>query len=100
MLSWNVKCLVGILKVLLKEGDVLCFDDIVVKIKELPSSEGKIINKVISVCKLILVNPTTSASGERSFSTDRRLKTSFRSTMRQERFSNLTILNRYKEKPD
>ena len=32
MLSWNVKCPVGILKVLLKEGDVLCFDDIVVKI--------------------------------------------------------------------
>ena len=42
----------------------------------------------------------TSASGKRSFSTDRRLKTCFRSTMRQERFSNLTILNRYKEKPD
>ena len=62
----------------------LCFDDIVIKIKELPSSEGKIINKVISVCKLILVNPATSASGERSFSTDRRLKTCFRSTMRQE----------------
>ena len=60
------------------------FDDIVIKIKELPSSEGKIINKVISVCKLILVNPATSASGERSFSTDRRLKTCFRSTMRQE----------------
>ena len=34
MLSWNVKCPVGILKVLPKEGDVLCFDDIVVKINE------------------------------------------------------------------
>ena len=75
LLSWNVKCPVGILKVLLKEGDVLCFDDIVAKIKELPTLEGKIINKVISVCKLILVNPATSASGQRSFSTDRRLKT-------------------------
>ena len=52
-------------KLLLKEGDVLCFDDIVVKIKELPTSEGKITNKVISVCKLILVNPATSASDER-----------------------------------
>ena len=28
-----------ILKVLLKEGDFLCFDDIVVKIKELPQTE-------------------------------------------------------------
>ena len=53
---------------LLKEGDVLCFDEIVVKIKKLPTSERKIINKVISVCKLILVNPTTTASGDRSIS--------------------------------
>ena len=51
-------------KLLLKEGDVLCFYDIVVKIKELPTPEGKIINKVISVCRLILVNPATNASGE------------------------------------
>ena len=34
-----------------KEGDVLCFDDIVAKIKELPTLEEKIINKVISVCR-------------------------------------------------
>ena len=70
-----------ILKVLLKEGDFLCFDDIVVKIKQLPNPERKMINEVISVCKLLLVNPATSASGERSFSTARRLKTWLRSTM-------------------
>ena len=45
-----------------------------------------------------MINPATSASGERSFFTDRRLKTCFRSTMRQERFSNLTILNCHKER--
>ena len=73
-----------ILKVLLKEGDFLCFDDIVVKIKELPTPERKMMNEVISVCKLLLVNPATSASGERSFSTARRLKTWLRSTMTQE----------------
>ena len=55
----------------------------------------KIINKIISVSKLILVHLGTSAAGERSFSTDRRLKTCFRSTVRQERFSNLTILNNH-----
>ena len=71
------------------------FCDIVVKVKELPTSEGKIINKVISVCKLILVNPASSASGERSFSAKRRL-----TTMRQERFSNLTILNSHKERTE
>ena len=36
-----------VLKVLLKEGDFLCFDDIVVKIKELPIPERKMINEVI-----------------------------------------------------
>ena len=81
-----------ILKLLLKEGDFLCFDDIVVKIKELPTPERKMINEVISVCKLLLVNPATSASGERTFFTARRLKTWLCSTMTQERFSNLTIL--------
>ena len=58
------------------------------------------INEVISVCKLLLVNPATSASGERSFSTARRLKTWLRSTMTQERFSNLTILNSHKERTE
>ena len=42
------------------------------------------INEVIMVCKLILVDPATSATGERSFSTARRLKTWLRLTMTQE----------------
>ena len=81
-----------ILKVLLKDGDFLCLDDITVKIKELLTPERKMINEVITVCKLIPVNPATSAAGKRSFSTARRLKTRLRSTMTQERFSNLTVL--------
>ena len=73
-----------IFKVLLKDGDFLCLDDIIVKIKELLTPERKMINKVITVCKLILVDPATSAAGERSFSTARRLKTWLRLTMTQE----------------
>ena len=73
-----------ILKVLLKDGDFLCLDDIIVKIKELLTPEQKMINEVIMVCKLILVDPATSAAGERSFSTARRLKTWLRLTMTQE----------------
>ena len=56
-----------ILQVLLKDGDCFCFDDIIVKIKELPSPERKMIKEVITLCKLILVNPATSAAGERTF---------------------------------
>lgn len=58
------------------------------------------INEVIMICKLILVNSATTASGERSFSTARRLTTWLRSTMTQERFSNLTILNSHKERTE
>ena len=64
-----------ILQVLLKNGDYFCFDDIIVKIKELHNPEREMIKEVITLCKLILVNPATSAAGERSFSTARRLKT-------------------------
>ena len=76
-----------ILQVLLKDGDYFCFHDIIVKIKELPNPEREMIKEVITLCKLILVNPATSAADERSFSTARRLKTWLRSRMNQERFS-------------
>ena len=51
-----------ILQVLLKDGDYFCSDDIIVKIKELLNPEREMIKKVITLCKLILVNPATSAS--------------------------------------
>ena len=35
---------------------------------QLPTPERKLVSEVISVCKLILVNPATSESVERSFS--------------------------------
>ena len=73
-----------IFKVLPKDGDFLCLDDIIVKIKELLTPERKMIHEVITVCKLILVDPATSAAGERSFPTARRLKTWLRLTMTQE----------------
>ena len=54
-----------ILRVLLKDGDFFCLDDIMVKIKELPNPEREMIKEVITLCKLIFVNPATSAAGER-----------------------------------
>ena len=57
-------------------------------------------DEIITICNLLLVNPATSAAGERSFSSARRLKTWLRSTMTQTRFSNLTILNTHKQRTD
>ena len=87
-----------ILQVLLKDGDYFCFDNIIAKIKELPNPEREMTKEVITLCKPILVNTATSAAGERSFSTARRLKTWLRSRMNQERSSNLTVLNIHKER--
>lgn len=39
-----------ILQVLLKDGDYFCFDDILVKIKELPNPEREMIKEVITYC--------------------------------------------------
>ena len=84
----------------MKDGDYFCFDDIIVKIKELLNPEREMIKEVITLFKLILINPATTAAGERSFSTARRLKTWLRSRMNQERFRNLTVLNIHKERTD
>ena len=89
-----------IFKVLMKDGEFTCFDDILAKIKQLSEAEKCMITEIITLCKLLLVNPATSAAGERSFSSARRLKTWLRSTMTQTRFSNLTILNTHKQRTD
>ena len=84
----------------MKDGEFNCFDDILAKIKQLSEAEKCMITEIVTLCKLLLVNPATSAAGERSFSSARRLKTWLRSTMTQTRFSNLTILNTHKQRTD
>ena len=64
------------------------------------AEKPRMISKIINICKLLLVNPATSAAGERSFSSARSLKTQLRSTMTQTRFSKLTILNTHKQRTD
>ena len=89
-----------IFKLLMKEGEFTCLDDIQAKMKTFSEAEKSMISEIITICNLLLVNPATSAAGERSFSSARRLKTWLRSTMTQTRFSNLTILNTHKQRTD
>ena len=51
------------------------------------------LTEVIVICKLLLVNPATSATGERSFSTAKRVKTWLRANMKQQRFINVALLH-------
>ena len=89
-----------ILQVLLKDGDYFCFDDIIVKIKELPNPEREMIKEVITLCKLILVNPANSAAGERSFFDCPEAKNMAPLKNQPGRNSSLTVLNMHKERTD
>ena len=46
-----------IFKVLVKNDELKCFDDILVYIKKLPELEKSMINEIITICKLLLLNP-------------------------------------------
>ena len=65
----------AIFKVLMKDGVFTCLDDILAKVKQFSEAEKRRISEIITICKLLLVNPATSAACERSFSSARRLKT-------------------------
>ena len=67
-------------KVLMKDGEFTCL-------------EKCMTSQIVTICQLLLVNPATSAVGERSFFPAWRLKTWLRSTT-----SNLTIRNAHKRR--
>ena len=90
-----------ILQAILKESDgAVCFDDIWQNVKQLERSERALISQIVIICQLLLVNPSTTASGERSFSAARRLKTWRRTSMTQKRFNNLSLLHIHKLRTD
>lgn len=89
-----------VFQLMFKDKEFTCFDDIVTEMKNLRPEQRKLIEMVNRVCQLILVNPATSATAERTFSMARRLKTWLRSNMTQARFNSLSILNFHKSRTD
>ena len=79
--------------------NVMCFLDMLEHIQTLVE-ERRLIPNIMVIFNLLLVNPATSATPERTFSLARRLKTWQRSTMSQKRFSSLAILNFHKKETD
>ena len=88
-----------ILKQLFKDTPVVCFSDIVDKLQLLPD-ERQLIPNIIVLCNLLLINPATSATPERSFSLARCIRTWQRATMTQKHFNSLAILNFHKHQTD
>ena len=87
-------------EVMFKEENIVCFEDLITLTQSLPREEKKLVENVIKICKLLAVNPTTSATAERTFSMARRVKTWMRSTMLPSRFNSLAVLNFHKVRTD
>ena len=56
------------MEVMLKEKKISCFDESLLAVSKFPEPEKKLIQEVQTICKLLAVNPITSAAGEGSFS--------------------------------
>ena len=87
------------LKVILNGNIVECFDDILKCVKG-QQHQLMMMPNIVNLLKLLLVNPATSATAERSFSLARRLKTWMRSTMLPGRLNAIAILHEHKTLTD
>ena len=95
-----LKVKANVFRVIMSNCSVGCFKDVYNKIKTCPESEKELIPNIMCIIKLLLINPATSCSPERSFSTARRLKSWLLSTMTIQRFNGLALLNVHKECTD
>lgn len=62
---------------LVNDKQIINFHDILNAVKDLTPGQQHIISGVLTVCRILLVSPATSATGERMFSMARRVKTWF-----------------------
>ena len=74
--------------------------DILTYLRSISSSEHTIFSEVVTLLKIILVNPATNAVCERSFSAMRRLKTHLCSTMGQSQLNAVMLLHVHKKMTD
>ena len=73
------------------------FSDILEHLESLHPAKCALIPNLLTIVHLILINPATSCTPERSFSVARRIKTWLRLTMTTKRFNNLSTLPIHKE---
>ena len=76
------------------------FMDVVSFVREMPEASRSIMSSVVTMLKLILVQPSTNASSERCFSNLRRIKSYLRSRTGQARLNHLMLMSIYREELD
>ena len=83
-----------------RESKPDCFWDILDKVESLPKGQLCLLPNAVKILELLLVNPATTVTPERSFSLARRIKTWLRSTSTAARFNSLSILHAHKSVTD
>ena len=86
----------NVLRVIFYEKKVDCFDSFLSEIRKLPREQRLLLLCTVHMCKLLLVNPATTSTAERSFPTAKRIKTWMRSKMIPVRLNALSILHIHK----
>jgi len=74
----------------------VCLADYVERLSTMSPDVRAMFPMVESLLRLLMVNPASSATAERSFSSLRRLKTYIRSTMGQSRLNHVAICHTHK----
>ena len=90
----------SVFKTLFKEKDIEHFYHLINEMKKIGDPEKALLDNVCKICKLLAVNPASSATAERTFSMARRVKTWMRSTMLPARFNAVAVLNFHKKRTD
>ena len=84
-------------KAIYQNKNFVCFDDVGQHMQNRPTEDFILIPNVINIIKLVVVNPATKSTAERTFSLARNLKTWLQSTMLPARFNSLVLLKFCKE---
>ena len=96
----DLKVELATFKVLMKDKQIGHFRDLLKEMRLLENPEKKFLVNVCKICRILAVNPASSATAERTFSLARRVKTWMRSTMLPTRFNSVFILNFHKDRTD
>ena len=89
-----------ILWTIFRESKPDCFRDILDEVESLPKGQLCLLPNAVKILELLLVNPATTATPERSFYPASRIKTWLRSTSTAAHFSSSSILHAHKSVTD
>ena len=89
-----------LLATIFKDSKPVDFHDICKTLQAMDKDVRPMIKSIWTITRMVLTSGATSATPERSFSMQRRIKTWLRSTMGQKRYNSLSVLNAHTDVVD